>query len=221
MAPPEAQEVPPEGPVTPLPTEFYARPSMVVARALLGKIVVSELGGVRAAGRIVEAEAYRPDDPASHSFRGPTRRNRSMFGAPGHAYVYLSHGIHHCMNAVARSGSAVLLRALEPIEGLEVMAARRGTEVLRLLCAGPGRLCQALGITLAEDGRDLTAPDGLWIADGPPPRRVVRTPRVGISVAAEKPWRFVEEGTGFASRSVRARGNPRARASGRPSRQVG
>lgn len=188
--------------MTPLPRGFYARPSLAVARALLGKVLVSEVGGVRAAGRIVEAEAYRPDDPASHSFRGPTRRNRTMFGPAGHAYVYVSHGIHHCVNAVARAGSAVLLRALEPLEGQEIMAARRGLEDPRLLCAGPGRLCRALGITLAHDGWDLTEGSDLWIADGTPPRRVVRTPRVGIGVAAEKPWRFVEEGSGFASRPI-------------------
>jgi DNA-3-methyladenine glycosylase len=203
--------------VTPLPVAFYARPSLTVARELIGKVLVSELGGVRTAGRIVEAEAYRPDDPASHSFRGPTSRNRSMFGPPGRAYVYLSHGIHHCMNAVAEAGSAVLLRALEPVEGLEVMVARRRLEDLRLLCAGPGRLCQALGITLGEDGRNLTSADGLWIAHGPPPRRVVRTPRVGISVAAEKRWRFVDAETRYASRPVRARG----RASATPTRPRG
>lgn len=202
-----------------LPAAFYARPSLRVARELIGKILWSELGGDLTAGRIVEAEAYRPDDPASHSFRGPTQRNRSMFGPPGRAYVYLSHGVHHCMNAVTGSGSAVLLRALEPIEGLEVMATRRGVDDLRLLCAGPGRLCQALGITLSQDGRDLTGPSGLWIADGPSPRRVLRTARVGIGVAAEKPWRFVEEETRFASRPVRSRVT--GRGSARSSRRRG
>lgn len=184
----------------PLPRVFYDRPSIALARALLGKVVVSDLGGVRTVGRIVEAEAYRPDDPASHSFRGPTPGNRTMFGSPGHAYVYISHGIHACMNAVGRSGSAVLLRALEPLEGLDVMAARRGLEAERLLCAGPGRLCQALGVTRGADGLDLTLGDGLWIGDGPPPRRVVRTPRIGVNAATEKLWRFVEEANPYASR---------------------
>lgn len=184
----------------PLPRAFYERPAITLARALLGKIVVSDLGGVRTSGRIVEAEAYRPDDPASHSFRGPTPGNLTMFGPPGHAYVYISHGIHRCMNAVGRSGSAALLRALEPLEGLEAMASRRGLTEERLLCAGPGRLCQALGVTRGEDGLDLTDGDGVWIADAPPPRRVVRTARIGVNVAADKLWRFVEEGSPYASR---------------------
>lgn len=191
----------------PLPRVFYERPSVTLARALLGKVLVSDLGGIRTAGRIVEVEAYRPDDPASHSFRGPTPGNLSMFGPPGRAYVYISHGIHHCMNAVARSGSAVLLRALEPIEGLEDMAARRRLDDPRLLCAGPGRLCQALGITREQDGHDLTSPTGLWIMDGPPPGRILRSPRIGISQAVERAWRFVEEGSRFASRpTIRRRG---------------
>lgn len=189
----------------PLPRDFYDRPSVTLARALLGKLVVSELGGARAAGRIVEAEAYRPDDPASHSFRGPTPGNRSMFGPPGHAYVYISHGIHHCMNAVGRSGSAVLIRALEPTQGLDLMVSRRRLDDPRVLCAGPGRLCQALAITRMEDGHDLTSPDGLWIADGPAPRRVVRSTRIGISAATERRWRFVEEGSRFASRPAISR----------------
>lgn len=191
----------------PLPRGFYERPSVTLARDLLGKVMVSDLDGVRTAGRIVEAEAYRPDDPASHSYRGPTPGNRSMFGPPGHAYVYLSHGIHHCMNAVARAGSAVLLRALEPLEGLEEMAVRRRLDDPRLLCAGPGRLCQALGITREQDGHDLTSRDALWIAEGPPPGRILRSPRIGITLAVERPWRFVEEGSRFASRpAVRRRG---------------
>lgn len=189
--------------VAPLPPTFFDRPSISLARALLGKVLISDLRGARTAGRIVEVEAYRPDDPASHSFRGPTARNRTMFGPPGRAYVYVSHGIHHCVNVVGRSGSAVLLRALEPIEGTDVMARRRGLRDRRLLCAGPGRLSQALGIDLEADGHDLTIPDGLWLAEGLPPRRVLRTPRVGISVASEKPWRFVDAQTRFASRPVR------------------
>ena len=194
----------------PLPRSFYDRPSLSLARDLLGKVVVSEEDGSRTAGRIVEAEAYRPDDPASHSYRGPTRGNRTMFGAPGHLYVYVSHGIHHCMNAVGRAGSAVLIRALEPLEGDGAMATRRGLEDARLLCAGPGRLCQALGVTRSHDGLDLTRGSAVWIADGSPPGRVLRTPRIGLSVAAEKRWRFVEEGSPFASRPAirRASGSP-------------
>ena len=190
--------------MTPLPRAFFDRPALTLARALLGALVVSELGGARTVGRIVETEAYRSDDPASHSFRGPRPSNATMFGPPGHAYVYRSHGIHRCMNAVARAGSAVLLRALEPVEGLGAMAARRGLDDERLLCAGPGRLCQALGIHLEDDGFDLTRGAGLWLAEGIPPRRVARTPRIGISAALDKAWRFVDAETRFASRPVRS-----------------
>jgi DNA-3-methyladenine glycosylase len=156
-------------------------------------------------GRIVEAEAYAHDDPASHSFKGRTRRNESMFGPAGRAYVYISHGIHHCMNVTTGEANAVLLRALEPIEGMEEMVRRRGLADERLLCAGPGRLCQALGITLAEDNRDLTKRDGLWLAMGEPVEGFAVTGRIGLSTAAEVPWRFVEEGTRYASRPVPVR----------------
>lgn len=186
----------------PLPRRFYGRGSVEVARDLLGRLVVRESGGVRMVGRIVEAEAYRPDDPASHSFRGPTARTAVMFGPPGHAYVYISHGIHHCLNLTTGQGSAVLLRALEPVEGLEEMALRRGVADPRLLCAGPGRLCQALDITLDDDGADLIRRDGLWVAAGRPPAAVRVTTRIGISVAVDRPWRFVEEGSRFASRTL-------------------
>jgi DNA-3-methyladenine glycosylase len=157
-------------------------------------------------GRVVEAEAYGPDDPASHSFRGPTPRNASMFGSPGHAYVYVSHGIHHCLNVVAEPPSAVLLRALEPIEGLEEMHRRRRTDRERLLCAGPGRLCEALGIGTNLDGHDLTLGEGLWIARGHRAGDVVVTPRVGLTDAADWPWRFVLAGSPFASRGPGFRG---------------
>jgi DNA-3-methyladenine glycosylase len=190
----------------PLSRRFYARDALDLAPRLLGRLLVREVDGSVLVGRIVETEAYRPDDPASHSYGGPRRANRTMFGPPGHAYVYVSHGIHHCMNAVARPPSAVLIRALEPMDGLEEMARRRGLAEARLLCAGPGRLCQALGITLAEDGLDLTLGRGLWIAPGRPSSPPVVTPRVGVNVAVEQPWRFVLAGTRYASRPI-----PRAR----------
>lgn len=186
----------------PLGRRFYERGPVEVARDLVGRLLVREVGGARLVGRIVEAEAYGRDDPASHAFQGPTRRNRSMFGEAGHAYVYVSHGIHHCLNVVTLPGSAVLLRALEPRAGLAEMARRRGRSDPGLLCAGPGRLTQALGITLALDGHDLTAGRELWVADGEPARRVVATPRVGVTRAAGRRWRFVEEGSRFASRPV-------------------
>lgn len=186
----------------PLSRRFFSRDSVAVAPALLGRLLVRDLDGSLLVSRIVETEAYRPDDPASHAYRGPTRRNATMFGSPGHAYVYVSHGIHHCLNAVCRPPSAVLIRAAEPLEGLEEMARRRDVVDPRLLCAGPGRLCQALGITLREDGSDLTLGKGLWIAPGRPAHQPVVTRRVGLSVAIEQPWRFVLPGTTYASRPL-------------------
>jgi DNA-3-methyladenine glycosylase len=180
--------------------DFYARVSLEVARDLIGRVLVRTTGGRRLVGRIVEAEAYARDDPASHAFRGPTPRNASMFGPPGHAYVYRSNGIHSCMNVTTGDGSAVLLRALEPVRGMGEMIRRRGLDEVRLLCAGPGRLCQALGVTLADDGHDLTIGRRLWLAPGEPAAAVVATPRVGISVATDRRWRFVEEGSVFLSR---------------------
>jgi DNA-3-methyladenine glycosylase len=188
----------------PLGRRFYARDAVALARALVGRLMVRELAGERMVGRIVEAEAYTEGDPASHSFRGPTLRNASMFGPPGHAYVYVSHGIHHCLNVVARSGSAVLIRGLEPVAGVEAMIRRRGTPDLRLLCSGPGRLCQALGITLADDGVDLTRGGGLWLASGRPVAEPRATLRIGITSGADRPWRFVEGGSPFLSRPVPA-----------------
>jgi len=186
----------------PVPRRFYERDPVQVARELIGRVLVREVDGERLVGKIVEAEAYARDDPASHAFRGETRRNRSMFGPPGHAYVYRSHGIHRCLNAVTLPGSAVLLRALEPIEGVEAMAQRRGLGDPRLLCAGPGRLCQAMGIDLDHDGVDLCIRGHLWLAEGEGERDVVVTRRVGISVAVDLPWRFVEAGSPYTSRSA-------------------
>lgn len=187
----------------PLPRRFYQRDPVEVAPDLIGMLLVRKLDGQVLVGRIVEAEAYRFDDPASHAYRGETARNRSMFGPPGHAYVYRSYGIHRCLNAVTRAG-AVLIRAAEPLQGLATMAARRGLDAPRLLCAGPGRLCQAFGIDLADDGADLCRLEPLGLARGERPASVVATPRVGITVATDYPWRFVEAGSPFASRFPRA-----------------
>lgn len=158
------------------------------------------------AGIIVETEAYvAAIDPASHAYRGRTQRNRSMFGPPGRVYVYTIYGMHVCMNVVTEAegtASAVLLRALEPVAGLDIMRARRGVGVKdRDLARGPGRLCQALGITLVDDGHDLLS-SNLWIAnptDAVEDRRVLATPRIGITRAADLPWRFVLAGSPFAS----------------------
>jgi DNA-3-methyladenine glycosylase len=179
----------------------FGAPSHEVARCLIGTIVL--VNGV--GGRIVETEAYDRTDPASHSFSGPTERNGAMFGAPGHAYVYLSHGIHWCLNFVCREeghGAGVLIRALEPLAGLDLMRQRRALEAERQLCSGPGKLCQALGVTRAYNGASLAQPPfTLAAADGK--HQVVAGPRIGISKAVEVPWRFGLAGSPFLSRPFR------------------
>jgi len=166
---------------------------------------VRRLDGETLVARIVETEAYQQDDPASHSFRGVTARTAVMFGPAGHLYVYFTYGMHFCMNVVTgrvEEGSAVLLRAAEPIEGLGTMAARRGTEDPRALCSGPARLTEALGVARTMDGADLVDGGELWIAAGRrvPADRVAVGPRVGIRSAIEVPWRFSEAGSPWVSR---------------------
>lgn len=187
-----------------LPRSFYARPTVVVARDLVGRVLVHITPEGDIAGIIVEAEAYGPDDPANHAFRGKTARNRTMFGPPGHAYVYLIYGMYRCVNAVTVAegvGEGVLIRALEPVAGIPIMQRHRRTENLRLLCSGPGRLCEALGITREMDGTDLTT-GPLWIAAGHPPKEeeIIATPRVGIREATERHWRFLLRGNPYVSR---------------------
>ncbi len=153
-------------------------------------------------GVIVETEAYADDDPASHSFRGRTRRNASMFGPPGRLYVYRAYGIHWCANVVCREegvGAAVLLRALEPTLGLEEMRARRGVDDPLLLCSGPGRLTQALGLTADHDGLALDRPP-FRLLEPPGHVDVTAAPRVGITQAGDLPWRYVLTGSAFTSR---------------------
>lgn len=173
-----------------------------LARALIGCVLVRESPEGRAAGRIVETEAYVPGDPASHAYRGPGKRNRSMFLGPFHAYVYKIYGTSFCVNVTSEcegEGAAVLLRALEPLEGLGVMEARRGTTRVRDLARGPGRLCQALAIDLADDGLPLLRDRGLWLAAGTPARAVGASRRIGITKAAERVLRFYERGSVFVS----------------------
>ena len=181
--------------------DFFARSVHEVAPELLGvTLLVDGVGGP-----IVEVEAYDGEDPASHGFRGRTARNASMFGPPGHAYVYRSYGIHWCVNLVCGEEGepeAALLRALEPAHGLETMRERRGLADPRLLCAGPGRLCQALGIGREHDGLPLDAPPfELRARESEPP--IVRGPRVGITLAREAPWRYGLASSRFLSRPLR------------------
>jgi DNA-3-methyladenine glycosylase len=179
----------------------------VVAQELLGAtLLLDGVGGV-----VVETEAYAPGDPASHSFRGRTPRNETMFGPAGRLYVYRSYGIHWCANVVCDEdgvGAAILLRALEPTAGIDVMRARRGVEDERLLCSGPGRLTEALGITGRHDGLALDEPPFEVVARASD-AEIATTPRVGITRAVERPWRYVLAGSSFLSRS-----RPRAVPSG-------
>lgn len=179
----------------------FSQPSHVVARQLIGVTVTVDGVG----GRIVETEAYDGEDPASHSFSGPTARNLAMFGPPAHAYVYRSYGIHWCLNFVCRDaghGAGVLIRALEPLAGLEQMRERRGGVADGLLCSGPGKLCQALGVTRALDGQSLAqAPFQLAPAEGNV--EVVSGPRIGISKAVDVAWRFGLAGSRWVSKPFR------------------
>jgi DNA-3-methyladenine glycosylase len=199
--------------IQPLPRAFFGRDPRRVARQLLGKILIRESAEIRLAARIVEVEAYLGEkDPAAHAAAGRTLRNAVLFGPPGHAYVYFIYGNHYCLNvSCERDGEAgsILFRALEPLEGVEEMARARkvelrGTKDWPKLTSGPGRLCQAFGITRsADNGRDLTArSSGLWIGDdGSRPPTVSITSRIGITKAAEMPLRYIVQGNQFVSRS--------------------
>jgi len=193
-----------------LPRAFFARSTIAVARDLLGCYLVHETARGRLRGRLVEVEAYLgPRDPASHAYRR-TPRSEVMWGPPGTAYVYFSYGNHACLNVVTEqedTAGAVLLRAIEPVDGVEEMARRRGTSVPRLIGGGPGRLTEAMGVTLALNRADLVR-GPLYLTRGPRPRRIVATPRIGISVAADVPWRFVDADSPCLSRPATTKSKP-------------
>ncbi len=178
---------------------FFARPVVDVARDLIGvHLLVGGVGGI-----IVETEAYDRNDAASHSFSGQTARNAVMFGAAGFCYVYRSYGIHWCMNFVCGApggGSAVLIRAVEPVWGIEIMQGRRNLHGIAVLCAGPGRLCQALGVGSEHNGLPLDAPPFALEAPRDARHTIVIGPRIGISKAVDTPWRFGLAGSRFLSR---------------------
>jgi len=193
-----------------LPSSFYEHDTMTVAKDLLGCLLVHREERATM-GWIVEVEAYLRDDPAAHSYRGETPRNRAMFGPAGHAYVYRIYGLHTCFNVVTGpegTGEAVLVRALEPADGIDLMQARRGTDDPFALASGPGKLTQALGITMDLDGTSLSrGPLEVWSPESLPGRRaegadgeIVQTTRVGITKAADLPLRFYLKGSRYISR---------------------
>lgn len=190
----------------PLPASFYLRPTLLVARELLGAVFARVLDGRRCSGRIVEVEAYHQDgDPASHSFRGCTQRNEVMFRRGGCLYVYFTYGMHFCMNVVTEAagiGAAVLIRAVEPLEGIEDMARRRGRPVPpHALTNGPAKCCQAFAVDRSLNGVPLRGPELLLLPGDPVPESSVAvTPRVGISSGAGLPWRFVVRDSAWVSK---------------------
>lgn len=184
-----------------LPASFYDRPVLEVARELVGCVLSHD----RCAGVIVEAEAYHQSEPGSHAYIGQRPRTRSLFGRPGIAYVYRSYGVHACINAVSEAegvGAAALIRALEPLDGIEIMRERRGLWRLQDLCSGPGKLTQALGIELEHDGVDLAR--GPIVISEPLPEwrdvEVISGCRIGLTKAVQLPWRYCADGSRFLSR---------------------
>ncbi len=194
------------GPRPRFPRRFFERPATEVAPDLLGARLHRRLpSGEVLVARIVETEAYEPGDPASHSFRGPTPRNAVMFGPPGSLYVYFVYGMHWCANVVTRpegEGSAVLLRAAEPVSGLDQMRELGGGRSLRDLCSGPARLAQALAVAGDLNGEDLVAGTSIWLEGSTPlvEGDIVRSERVGVRAGAESLWRFREADSPFTSR---------------------
>ena len=188
-----------------LPKEFYARETVQVAEDLLGKHLIRVKGKTRMAGMIVEVEAYRgSDDPASHAFRGLTPRNAPMFGEPGHAYVYFTYGNHHCLNVTTQASGtpgAVLIRAIEPLEGISVMRRLRPNVPDVALTNGPGKLTKALGIDKSLNEVDMTKPGALFVKDAKNGQiEIMRSTRIGIRVGKERLWRFYVSGNQYVSK---------------------
>jgi DNA-3-methyladenine glycosylase len=194
----------PESHVDRLGRSFYSRYTLDVSRELLGCVLVRRIGKSVLTGRIVEVEAYRGrDDPASHSYRGATKRNSVMFGEPGHVYMFFSYGNHWCLNFTAEKQGepgGVLIRALEPIEGVKKMMRNRGVSDLQRLANGPGKLTQALAIDGGFNGEDLVTSKRLYVKDKEEAVPVKASPRIGISKAKELPWRFFVDGNPFVSK---------------------
>jgi DNA-3-methyladenine glycosylase len=183
---------------------FYNRPTLKVAKELLGKYLVVQANGEILTGKIVETEAYIGyKDPASHAYRGMTLRNRVMFGDPGYAYVYFTYGMHHCLNLVTEKKgypAAVLIRALEPMQGIEIMQNRRKRKSLTDLASGPAKLCQALGVDRKFNGEDLCS-DSIWVEDrGEEIKSISSSARIGIKEKDKKNWRFLIRNNEFVSR---------------------
>jgi len=191
-----------------LPRSFYAQSTLQVARQLLGKYLVRRHPDGKTVGRIVETEAYvGPHDLACHAAKGRTARTEVMFGPPGHAYVYFIYGVYYCLNIVTEEvghASAVLIRALEPVEGIELMQQRRGTQKLHSLASGPGKLCLAMAIDKTLNGVDMCRGNILYVEDrGEPRPKIVARPRIGVDYAGkwkDKPWRFLIRGSEFVSK---------------------
>ncbi|MBI2183424.1 MAG: DNA-3-methyladenine glycosylase [Thaumarchaeota archaeon] len=190
----------------PLPIEFYARDTVTVAQEVLGKLLVRELNGVLLEGLIVESEAYRgSDDPASHAYRGITNRNKVMFGRAGVAYVYFTYGNHYCLNFTTereKIAGAVLIRALQPLVGIDVMKRNRGTDDVHNLTSGPGKLTKAFSIARSENGLDLTTGKQLFVIESDRQNRfqIASSRRIGIREGSDKPWRFYIVDNVFVSR---------------------
>ena len=192
---------------SPLPRQFYKRDTVDVAKDLLGKLLIRKIDDAVLAGKIVETEAYRAhDDPASHAFRGKTERNSAMFGEPGHAYVYFTYGNHFCLNVTARNhlpAGAILIRAVEPMDGIEIMLRNRQVSELTNIASGPGKLTKAMSITREQNGKDLCSYGELYLANSDSTDcKIGISSRIGIVRATDKLWRFFIEGNPHLSRKA-------------------